>query len=221
MLIQLSYPLNAKSPVYPGSPAVSLAPVKSIANGDSSNTSLLSFGSHSGTHIDVPLHFSEQGCSVVEILKPEIIFSPTICIELPKEPDSFITKSDLEPFEKQINGAEGILIRTGFFQYRENEPDIYTKSHPWIHPDVSGYLLKFCPQLKLVGFDTISISNPTHRLEGRLAHKAFLCGESPLLLLEDADLSDSRLLVNEFDLHVYPWILDKLDGTPVTTLAVL
>ena len=221
MLIRISYPLEKHSPLYPGSPEVSFNPVRSIANNDSANTSMFSFGNHSGTHIDAPLHFCENGFSVVDMLEAENVFLPAICIDIAKEPHSYISRIDLEPFAEKMCGAEAILIRTGFFKYREFESDVYTSGHPWLHPDVPEYLRNICPRLKLIGLDTISISNPSHREEGRAAHRAFLCGEHPVLLLEDADLSDVRLSIREFGLYIYPWILDGLDGTPVTALAVL
>ncbi len=98
---------------------------------------------------------------------------------------------------------------------------MYTTSHPWILPDVPEYLRETCPLLKVIGIDTISISNPSHREEGRASHRAFLCGEFPLLLLEDANLSDSRLVGNIFELHIYPWVINEVDATPVTVLAAL
>ncbi len=221
MLIHVSYPLDKLSPLYPGSPEVSFNPVKSIANKDSSNTSMLSFGSHSGTHIDCPQHFCEDGFSIIDVLKADNIFSPAICIDVPKKLNSYIDKTDLEPYAEQISNVEVLLIRTGFFKYRNDKQDIYTTSHPWVHPNVPKYLRGICPQLKLVGLDAISISNPSHREEGRAAHKVFLCEENPILLLEDADLSDPRLLDREFKLCVYPWIVDELESTPVTALAVM
>jgi len=219
LLIHISYPLEKHSPLYPSSPEVSFSSVRSIANNDSANTSLFSFGNHSGTHIDVPLHFCGNGSSVVEILGAENVYSPAICINITKEPNSYICKADLEPFAEQIHDVEVLLIRTSFFRYRQDQSDVYATSHPWIHPDVPEYLREIYPQLKVVGIDTISISNPSHREEGRASHKAFLCGEFPLLLLEDANLSDPRLVGNRFELHIYPWIVDEVDATPVTVLA--
>ena len=221
MLIQLSYPLEKLSPLYPGSPEVSFNSVRSIANNDSTNMSMFSFGNHSGTHVDAPLHFCDNDPSVVEILGAENVFSPVTCIDIAKEPNSYICKADIEPFSEQMCDVEALLIRTGFFRFRHDQSDVYTTSHPWIHPEVPDYLREICPQLKLVGLDTISISNPSHREEGRTAHRAFLCGEFPLLLLEDADLSNPRLVGNIFELHIYPWIVDEVDATPVTALAIL
>ena len=221
MLIHISYPLEKHSPLYPGSPEVSFNPVRSIANKDSANTSMFSFGNHSGTHIDLPLHFCDNAFSVVDMLNSENVFSPAICIDIVKEPNSHICKADLEPFIEQIHDVEVVLIRTGFFRYRQDQSNVYTTSHPWIHSEVSDYLREISPQLKVVGIDTISISNPSHREEGRAAHRAFLCGEFPILLLEDVDLSDPRLIGNRFKLNIYPWVVDGVDATPVAVLAVL
>lgn len=195
-------------------------PVRSIANNDSANTSMLSFGNHSGTHVDAPLHFCDNGFSVSDVLKSKNVFSPAICIDIAKEPDSYIIKADIEPFLEKIRDTEALLIRTGFLRFRQFKPDVYTTSHPWIHSEVPEFLREACPHLKVVGLDTISVSNPSHKEEGRATHRAFLCCELPILLLEDANLSDTRLLENIFELHVYPWIVDGVDATPVTALAI-
>lgn len=221
MLIPISYALNKDIPLYPGSPNVAFSQVRSIANNSSANTSMFSFGNHSGTHIDVPLHFCDKGQSVTDILKLENIYSPAICINVPKEPGSYISEEDLEPFAEQISNVEALLIRTGFFKYRQTQPEMYATSHPWISLEVPDYLRETCPLLKVVGLDTISISNPSHREEGHVSHRAFLCNKFPIMLLEDADLSNPGLPGKNFVLHLYPWILDKVDATPVTALVNL
>jgi kynurenine formamidase len=83
---------------------------------------MFSFGNHSGTHIDVPLHICDKGQAVTDILKLENIYSPAICINVPKEPGSHISEADLEPFAEQISNVEALLIRTGFFKYRQTQP---------------------------------------------------------------------------------------------------
>lgn len=76
-----------------------------------------------------------------------------------------------------------------------------------------------CPQLRVFGLDTISIATPLHREEGRAAHRAFLCGPNPILLLEDLDLSSEDLLDGAFRLRLYPIVYDDLDGVPVIAVA--
>jgi hypothetical protein len=46
----------------------------------------------------------------------------------------------------------------------------------------------------------------------------FLCGEKPILLLEDLDLSRIECGL-PFHLFIYPYFVGKTDGTPVIALA--
>ncbi len=55
------------TPVYDSDPETKIKNIKSIENGDEYNLSLLSMSVHSGTHIDAPLHYFEQGSPVDKI----------------------------------------------------------------------------------------------------------------------------------------------------------
>lgn len=63
-LIDITVPIRAGMVVFPGDPAVRLERTSSIATGDLANVSRLDFGVHSGTHIDAPVHFREDGYGV-------------------------------------------------------------------------------------------------------------------------------------------------------------
>lgn len=52
------------APVYPGDPAPTRTILQSTALGDVCNLSALSMCAHSGTHIDAPRHFLEEGATV-------------------------------------------------------------------------------------------------------------------------------------------------------------
>ena len=56
-LLDVSVPLVAGMPAYPGNPEFELQPVKRIADGGSSNVSRLVMGTHTGTHVDAPQAF--------------------------------------------------------------------------------------------------------------------------------------------------------------------
>lgn len=55
------------TPVYDGDPETRTERIKSIDNGDSYNLSQISMSVHSGTHLDAPLHFCEDGKSIDNI----------------------------------------------------------------------------------------------------------------------------------------------------------
>lgn len=56
-LIDVSVPIDASLPTYPGNTPFVLEPVKRIAQGEGSNVSTLHLGAHGGTHVDAPRHF--------------------------------------------------------------------------------------------------------------------------------------------------------------------
>src|SRR5436309_289301 len=59
-LIDVTVPLDANLPAYPGNTPFSLEAIKRIARGDSSNVSTLHMSAHTGTHVDAPRHFFDQ-----------------------------------------------------------------------------------------------------------------------------------------------------------------
>lgn len=55
------------TPVYDGDPQTIAERIKSIDNGDGYNLTEISMSVHSGTHIDAPLHFYDEGSSIDNI----------------------------------------------------------------------------------------------------------------------------------------------------------
>jgi arylformamidase len=60
-VIDISIPNGPAQHVYPGDPEPRIDPVRRIAAGDVCNLSLLHLGSHTGTHVDAPYHFLQDG----------------------------------------------------------------------------------------------------------------------------------------------------------------
>ena len=60
-VIDISVPNVRGMHVYPGDPVPRVEAVRSIRKGDACNLSLLTMGSHTGTHVDAPYHFLADG----------------------------------------------------------------------------------------------------------------------------------------------------------------
>jgi arylformamidase len=58
--IDVSVPLDANLPSYPGNTPYSLEAIKRIGQGGSSNVSTLHLSAHAGTHVDAPRHFFDE-----------------------------------------------------------------------------------------------------------------------------------------------------------------
>jgi len=218
VILPLSYALTTKTPLYPNTPAPVIRPLRSMKNGDSANTSTLALSTHSGTHIDVPSHFCNNGKTVADYLTVDTTFFPTYCIDVPKTGSEEITIDDLEGSITQLQDAEAFLIRTGWHLIRSDDPERYVNDHPWVSAEVSIFLREHCPRLRLFGIDQISVSSVLHREAGHECHRNFLCNKRPILIVEDLNLSNIFKNV-PFRMHIYPHFIDALDGVPVTVIA--
>lgn len=59
-IVNLSLPLNNDLPIFPGDPEPNMRSATTIKK-DGYNTSFLDIGSHTGTHVDAPYHFRDEG----------------------------------------------------------------------------------------------------------------------------------------------------------------
>jgi len=218
VIIPLSYPLTAKTPLYPNTPAPVIHALRSIKQGDSANTSTITFSTHSGTHIDAPRHFCRQGKTIADCLTMNDSFYPAYCIDIPRQGSDEIGVRDLAGSISLVQDAEALLIRTGWYMIRSEGPALYSNDHPWVSPKIPTFLREKCPRLRLFGLDQISVSSVLHRDQGHACHKKFLCGRKPILLLEDLNLADQRIK-NAFRINIYPYFIDYIDGVPVTVIA--
>lgn len=89
----ISIPISPTMPTYPGDPAVSIEPVLQIAKGDNANVSRLSFGDHTGTHLDPPAHFVPGG-KTVDQLDLNVLYGPARVVDLTRV-EQAITADDL------------------------------------------------------------------------------------------------------------------------------
>jgi arylformamidase len=80
-LIDVSVPLDAQLPTYPHNTPFTLEPIKRIARGDSSNVSTLHMSAHTGTHVDAPRHFFDEG-SGTEALPLDLLVGRARVIEI-------------------------------------------------------------------------------------------------------------------------------------------
>ena len=66
-IIDITAELTLPAGIFSGDPAATVTDDKRISSGDPFNTSLISCGTHSGTHLDVPFHFIEEGAKLSSV----------------------------------------------------------------------------------------------------------------------------------------------------------
>ncbi len=80
-LIDVTVPLDANLPTYPGNTPFTLEPIKRIGQGGSSNVSSMHLSAHAGTHVDAPRHFFDNGAGT-EALALDMLIGRTRVIEI-------------------------------------------------------------------------------------------------------------------------------------------
>ena len=107
-IYDVSVPLSAATPTYPGDPGIEIKQWKALAHGDAANVSLLHFGLHSGTHVDAPAHFIEGGTKV-DALPLEILVGEAEVVEVGEHikviDESFIASNC-------VRGSQRVLFKT-------------------------------------------------------------------------------------------------------------
>jgi len=118
-IIDISVGISTNTPVYPGDPKPEIERVASIDK-DGFAVSRISFGSHTGTHIDAPSHIIVDGLTI-DRLPLDNLIGPAVLLDF-TEKDGAINGSDLDAAYRQFgNTATGtILLLKTMEQYEEN-----------------------------------------------------------------------------------------------------
>ncbi|HEX3702329.1 MAG TPA: cyclase family protein [Vicinamibacterales bacterium] len=198
-LLDVTVPLDAALASYPGNTPFSLEPIKRIARGDSSNVSTLHMSAHSGTHVDAPRHFFDQGPGA-EGLPLEILCGRARVIELTTR--KAITAEDLA--QRDLSEDVRVLIKT-------HNSRLW--GSPEFHRDFIGiaesgakYLVEH--GIKVVGVDYLSVEE--FKAPGAPAHHALLGGGT--IVIEGLNLRDVEPGI--YDLLCLPLLVVGSDGAP-------
>jgi arylformamidase len=208
----LSYILNSKTPTYGNRNRFEIEKKSSMSNGDVANDSHISTTTHIGTHLDMPLHFHKNGQTIEDFSADFWFFDKPLFIQI--EPKSFVIYDEvIEKLEGISNKKEFdiLIIKTGICYHREEEK--FWKENYGFSEKLYDYLILNFPKIRIIGFDSISISSFQNRIEGRKAHKRFLNPEKPILILEDMDLREVK---NLSKILISPLRISNSDGVPCT-----
>ena len=205
-IYDISLPVTNDVVVYPGNPPVRLAPQQEMSKGGSSNVSLLSFGSHTGTHVDAPRHMID-GAAGVDRVPLEALIGPAVVVGFGDDVMA-VGESELQSIE--LDGQTRVLLKTRNSRFiREGA---FHKDYTYLAPDGAAYLLSV--GVRLVGIDYLSIEQ-FHSGHHR-THKALL--GAGVVIVEGLDLS--AVPPGVYELHCLPVLLSGLDGAPARAVLI-
>ena len=215
----LSYSLDISTPTYGNRSKFLIEKKSDISKGDVANDSFISITVHIGTHIDMPYHFYDDGQTIEDFDVNFWIFRKVLLVEI--EPKDLIIKDELINVLENIQdiGYEILIVKTGICNQRNKE--IFWRENFGFAPEIYDYLTEKFSNIRVFGFDSISVSSITDRILGRESHKRFLCPKKPILLLEDMDLREIDSGVVFDKIVVAPLRIKKCDGLPCTVIGFI
>ncbi|MCK4938281.1 MAG: cyclase family protein [Methanosarcinales archaeon] len=80
-VIDISMTISPDMEMYPGDPGPVITRISKLEDGDQYNISQLTLGTHTGTHVDPPLHFFESGAGIDD-MPLDMLVGPARVIDL-------------------------------------------------------------------------------------------------------------------------------------------
>ena len=173
------------------------------------NTSRIVLGSHSGTHIDAPKHFIDDGITI-DRLDLNTLCGPITIVDLDKQAGEIIEKEDL----LNVNVTERLLFRHRWYQHWKS--DSYYKDYPFFSLDAAKYLVE--QGVKLIAMDTPSPDsfNGIREMDDSPVHKLLL--REHIVIIEYLNNTDLIQTNKEYEIIALPLRAFGLDGCPARVI---
>lgn len=176
----VSVTLRTDMPTWPGERGPRIEPLKRMARGDSSNVSLLTFGDHTGTHVDPPGHFVD-GAAGVDAVPVDALVGP--CQVVAYDDEAHISGAWLD---SAGIGSERVLFRTRNSARWADPAAPFDEDFIALDETAAHWLVR--RGTKLVGIDYLSIEPFGSGKIGHPVHIALL--RAGVAIVEGLDLRD-------------------------------
>ncbi len=198
-VIDISVPNARGMHVYPGDPILEVEPVRRIAGGDVCNLSLLTMGSHTGTHVDAPYHFLASGPRLGDVALDRMIGEALVADLRGRAAIDAAALAGVE-----LRAGDILLCRTDN-SWRWAEPE-FQRDFTYLTEDAADLLV--ARGVRAVGMDYLSIERfgsdrfPVH-------HRLLGAG---VFVIEGLDLR--AVEPGRYTLVCLPLKFPELDGAP-------
>jgi arylformamidase len=189
---------------WPDNPAVSIERMLDISKGDNANVSQLSMGSHTGTHMDAPIHFINDGIALDKMDLAATIGSVRVVAIDDQEAihaDAVATQ-DLRPGDRVL------------FKTRNSTIDWWSQpfQQDFVYLTHEAAQLLADRKVRTVGVDYLSVGG--YKKDGAETHRALL--GAGIWIIEGLRLGDIE--PGEYDLICLPLLITGADGAPSRAL---
>ena len=196
--IDISQPLNNEIATWPGDTPFSYEVSWSKEQSGSVNVGKITMSIHTGTHIDAPFHFDNEGKKVLD-LDVNVYVGKARIIDVSGMES--IGAKELETFD--LDDVERLLLRTASHGNAQEFPETI----PYLRADIALFLSE--KGIRLIGVDVPSV-DPLDDKELAAHHQLFKHG---IHILENVVLD--HVQDGDYELIALPLALMDADGSPV------
>lgn len=172
--------------------------------------------SHSGTHMDAPLHFLQDGNTIDRLDLTDCVGDAVLVDCSQAQPNQVLEPAELAGQAKLIALHRRVLIRTDWDKHAENET-WYRENMPRLSPALAHWLVAH--GVRLIGLETPSVASlrPEHKAELAEVHQILL--RAGMVIVESlSGLRHVRGTVVHF--VALPLKIVGRDGSPVRAIAI-
>lgn len=211
MYYDISMTIDPDLPVWEGDPPVIIRSAASIERGDIANVSRLEIGSHTGTHVDAPVHFV-PGRKGVDRLSLEALIGPAYVVDLM----NVIYEITADDFERANipNHVTRLLCKTSNSSFWSKSSSCFDSDFVGISLDGAQWLVD--RGIELVGVDYLGVERFDSVAHGAPTHHILL--EKEIIVVEGLDLWN--VPAGEYTLICLPVKIKNSDGAPCRAILV-
>jgi arylformamidase len=207
-LIDVSLPIGPDLLTWPGDPGLDVRPSKRISEGDAANVSELRIGTHTGTHVDPPVHFVE-GTDPIDLVSLDVLYGQAVVADLTGV--AAIGPTELEGLGLP-EGTERLLCRTKNSELWTRMPVEFPDDYVAVTPEGARWLVD--RGLRLVGVDFLSVE--AKGAGGHPVHHTLL--ENGVVIVEGLNLSEVE--PGDYTFACLPLRITDGDGGPARAMLV-
>jgi arylformamidase len=207
-IIDVTVPVRLGMFSFPGDPIVAIERTSDMGNGDGSNLSVLSMSTHTGTHVDPPIHFVEGGATI-DAVALDTLVGPANVVDMRGE--GSIGASELDALDLP-HGVERLLFLTDWSARWAERSPAFPDTVTGVSVEGAAWLVS--RGIRLVGTDFISIEtadDPTFPV-----HRSLL--GAGIAIVEGLDLR--HVSAGRYTLWCLPLKIHEGDGGPARVVLV-
>ena len=201
----ISVAISPDLPTWPGDTRIVVERVEKIEDGGGANVTSLTMSAHTGTHVDAPYHFIQQGISVDQ-LPIDLLTGRAYVLHLPNV--DLITAEVLEDADIPPR-TRRVLFKTRNSDYWANQESGFIEDYVALSASAAIYLVD--RGVKLVGVDYLSVApyeatTPTHKI----------LLEAGVVIVEGLNLSEVDQ--GRYTFYCLPLKIAGADGAPARAI---